>query len=123
MTVEELLAANHIKLLSTKSGRYEVICPQCSAKRKTVNQKKPVLGVTINGDTVHWGCNHCNWKGPEKGATNGAGDTRSLNGAHHNEHSKAASKPAISTQPKHGPKPKVDYIIDWNHPEAEFIYT
>jgi hypothetical protein len=34
-----------------------------------------VLGVTIDGDTVHWGCNHCGWTGPEKGTgkSNGNG--------------------------------------------------
>jgi putative DNA primase/helicase len=27
-----------------------------------------VLGVTITAnDSVHWGCNHCSWTGPEKG--------------------------------------------------------
>jgi AAA domain len=68
VTVEQLLAANKISIPSTAPGRYETTCPRCSAGRKTTAHKKaPVLGVTIDAKGVMWGCNHCDWKGPEKG--------------------------------------------------------
>src|SRR5262249_5217942 len=39
------------------------------------HQNKKVLGVTIESDgSVHWGCNHCSWKGPEKGSGGGGGN-------------------------------------------------
>jgi RecA-family ATPase len=100
MTVEDLLAANNINLPSAASGRYYVTCPRCSAKRSRAHQKLKCLGVNINGDSVNWGCNHCSWTGPEQGATNGAGDTRS----------------------RQGPESKQNPIIDWDNPEGEFFY-
>jgi hypothetical protein len=71
-STEELLAKHGIKLTSTAPGRYYTICPRCSSSRTKAHQDNKVLGVTIedNGG-VHWGCNHCNWTGPEKGAGNG----------------------------------------------------
>src|SRR5262249_9177866 len=42
-------------------------CPKCSHERSKPHNK--VLGVTIEADdSVRWGCNHCQWTGPEKGA-------------------------------------------------------
>jgi hypothetical protein len=70
--ISELLSQHNIKLPSVQPGRYYVICPQCSAKRKKAHQKLKVLGVTVEIDKVFWGCNHCGWTGPEKGAR---GDT------------------------------------------------
>jgi hypothetical protein len=68
MTPAELLAQNDIKLENTAPGRYYTTCPKCSHKRNgAAHQKAEVLGVTINRDTVRWGCNHCGWTGPEKG--------------------------------------------------------
>jgi hypothetical protein len=68
MTAQELLAANGISLHSTAPGRYYTICPRCSHKRSKAHQKTRVLGITIEDDGgVRWGCNHCNWTGPEKG--------------------------------------------------------
>jgi hypothetical protein len=68
MTPQELLAANKIILESTASGRYYTTCPECSHQRSTdAHRKLKCLGVTIDGDRVHWGCNHCGWSGPGKG--------------------------------------------------------
>src|SRR5262245_36152472 len=69
MTPEELLRANGI--MRPKSGRYTT-CPRCSSTRKGAHKKLPCLGVTIDGDSARWGCNHCGWTGPEKGNGNGA---------------------------------------------------
>jgi hypothetical protein len=72
MTPHELLAAAGIALNSTAPGRYYTTCPQCSDTRNKKRDK--CLGVTIKSDdTVYWGCNHCNWTGPEKGAASGNG--------------------------------------------------
>jgi hypothetical protein len=74
---QELLNANGIRLDSYKSGRHYVTCPQCSHTRS--DKKAKVLGVTIEGDSVRWGCNHCGWTGPEKGgAARGNGHDRSF---------------------------------------------
>jgi hypothetical protein len=68
MTPQELLAANGIHLESYAPGRRYTVCPQCSQLRTgAAHQRAKVLGVTINGEGTHWGCNHCNWTGPEKG--------------------------------------------------------
>jgi hypothetical protein len=67
MTIAELLAKHGIKLESTAPGRYYTLCPQCSKDRSKQNAK--CLGVTIEPNaSVHWGCNHCSWTGPEKGS-------------------------------------------------------
>jgi hypothetical protein len=65
MSPAELLNANGIYLPSYKPGRYYITCPQCSHTRS--DKKAKVLGVTIEGDSARWGCNHCPWTGPEKG--------------------------------------------------------
>jgi putative DNA primase/helicase len=69
MTVAELLAKYGIKLESTAPGRYETTCPRCSAKRSTKEHRAAkVLGITIEADDkVRFGCNHCDFKGPNKG--------------------------------------------------------
>jgi putative DNA primase/helicase len=70
MTVAELLAKHGINLPSTAPGRHYTTCPHCSAGRASKEHRAAkVLGVTIEADGgVHWGCNHCSWTGPEKGA-------------------------------------------------------
>jgi hypothetical protein len=74
---QELLAAHGIRLESTAPGRYYTTCPQCSDTRSRAHRKAKVLGVTIENDgTAHWGCNHCAWTGPEKGAAGGNGQHR-----------------------------------------------
>jgi hypothetical protein len=75
MTPQDLLNANGITLESYAPGRYYTTCKKCSRNRSKAHQKAKCLGVTIKGDAVHWGCNHCNWTGPEKGSgkTNGQG--------------------------------------------------
>src|SRR5580704_9054804 len=47
---------------SSALGRYYAICPQCSHKRKKANQKLKCLGVTVDGQGVKFGCNHCGWR-------------------------------------------------------------
>jgi RecA-family ATPase len=45
-------------------SRYYAACPQCSAQRSTpAHRKAPVLGITIDTEGVHFGCNHCGWTG------------------------------------------------------------
>jgi putative DNA primase/helicase len=62
-TAAEILADYRISLESTAPGRYYVICPQCSHRRKPENQKLECLGITIDDVGVRFGCNHCPWKG------------------------------------------------------------
>jgi hypothetical protein len=63
-SVTEILSDNDIRgLPSEQNGRYYTTCPQCSAKRKFAHQKQKCLGVTITDKGVHFGCNHCDWKG------------------------------------------------------------
>src|SRR5215475_11194564 len=119
MNVEELLKDNGIRLKGTSSGRYYLTCPQCSASRSRAHQNLECLGITIKGDTVHWGCNHCGWKGPEKGATNGAGDTRKPNGTANGHYHKTSSS-SSSAPKREEPRSEDDYIIDWKNPQ-EFI--
>lgn len=66
MTVTELLTKHGIALADTKPGRHYTTCPKCSKGRKKPGAK--CLGVTIERDGAHWGCNHCGWTGPEKGS-------------------------------------------------------
>jgi hypothetical protein len=73
MSPHELLAAHGITLRSTAPGRYYTVCPKCSHTRTKAHQKAECLGVTIEGDSVRWGCNHCGWTGPEKGTGKGNG--------------------------------------------------
>lgn len=69
MTAAELLVKHGIRLPNTAPGRYYAPCPKCSRDRSKVHQESKCLGVTIESDdSVHWGCNHCGWKGPQKGA-------------------------------------------------------
>jgi hypothetical protein len=72
MNAQDLLHAHGIKLTIDKPGQYSSICPECSAKRKKEHRKLKVLGVLLkpNGRVV-WHCNHCGWRGPQKG-DNGA---------------------------------------------------
>jgi hypothetical protein len=73
MTPQELLNANGIYLESYDPGRHYTIC-RCSRDRTgAAHQRAKVLGVTIEGDSVRWGCNHCGWTGPEKGINQGNG--------------------------------------------------
>jgi hypothetical protein len=66
--IRELLDQHNIFPPSYDPGRYYLICPQCSSKRKPEHRKLKPLGVTITTDNrAFWGCNHCSWKGPQKG--------------------------------------------------------
>jgi hypothetical protein len=66
-TPDELLRENGISLDDVSPGRHYTTCPQCSSKRKHGHQRLECLGVTIEANgRVHWGCNHCDFKGPEK---------------------------------------------------------
>src|SRR5262249_28804134 len=78
MNTAELLAKSGMKLPSTAPGRYYTTCPKSSRERGKAHQENKVLGVSIESDdSVHWGCNHCGWSGPEKG-TGGNGQWRPL---------------------------------------------
>jgi putative DNA primase/helicase len=70
------LLANHgIELATSTPGRHYTTCPRCSKDRSKAHQGAKVLGITIEpNDSIHWGCNHCGWTGPEKG--NGARSTK-----------------------------------------------
>jgi Toprim domain len=61
----DILRNYRIVTASSAPGRYYAICPQCSHKRKAANQKFKCLGVTIDGEGVKFGCNHCSWIGGE----------------------------------------------------------
>jgi hypothetical protein len=74
MTPEELLLKHGIRLRSYEPGRYYTKCPKCSHKRSNEHRNSPALGVTIENGSAFWGCNHCNWTGPEKGSGNGSGN-------------------------------------------------
>src|SRR5215472_4126372 len=68
-TSENLLRAAGINLPSHQPGRHYTTCPKCSHARKPAHRATKCLGVTIHPDgSVSWGCNHCNWTGPEKGS-------------------------------------------------------
>ena len=76
-TAQETLSKHGIRLESTSPGRYYTTCPKCSHTRSREHQKNKVLGVTIGDDgSVRWGCNHCNWSGPEKGSGKGGNGAR-----------------------------------------------
>jgi putative DNA primase/helicase len=73
---ETILSANGIRLPDYKPGRRYTTCPQCSRDRKTpAHRNAECLGVTIEGNRVRWGCNHCSWTGPAKGNGNGGNGT------------------------------------------------
>jgi hypothetical protein len=75
-TAQELLRANRITLDSYAPGRYYTLCPKCSKERtKPGHKSAECLGVTIDASGARWGCNHCSWTGPEKGAA-GAGSRK-----------------------------------------------
>src|SRR5258708_23381697 len=75
MSIAEQLRQHGIDAANTAADRYYTICPQCSAKRKGSHQGIKVLGVTIEHDGAHWGCNHCGWTGAVKsGKANGRAD-------------------------------------------------
>ena len=73
-TATEILQKYDLHPASRQPGRYYTTCPQCSAGRSRAHQRSRVLGITIDGNGVRWGCNHCGWSGPEKGNGNGKGD-------------------------------------------------
>jgi hypothetical protein len=73
MTAAELLTAAGIVLPNLAPGRHYTTCPRCSHMRRKAKDK--CLGVTIDDDdSVRWGCNHCQWQGPEKGTGAKAGN-------------------------------------------------
>jgi hypothetical protein len=72
VTPQSLLNENNITLESYAPGRHYTTCPRCSATRSKANQRRKVLGVTIEaGDGMRWGCNHCGWTGPGSGGNGG----------------------------------------------------
>ena len=70
-TPEQLLSGHGIRLSSYSPGRYYTKRPECSRDRSTAaHRSAQCLGVTLEGDTVRFGCNHCGMTGPK---SNGAG--------------------------------------------------
>ena len=61
----EILAKYGIKTKDTQPGRYYTPCPRCSGERSQAHQKVPCLGITIDDQSVTFGCNHCGWTGGE----------------------------------------------------------
>jgi hypothetical protein len=61
--VIDTLRQQGIHLGRGAQGRHYTTCPECSPKRKAEHQRRPVLGVTVERDSAHWGCNHCGWTG------------------------------------------------------------
>ena len=62
-TADEILHEHGIAPPPPGKQRYYTTCPQCSANRSRAHQKAACLGVTVKGDGVTWGCNHCLWTG------------------------------------------------------------
>ena len=63
-SVTEILLRYNIRGLQTdRNGRYYTTCPRCSDTRLRHHKKLKCLGVTITDRGVHFGCNHCDWKG------------------------------------------------------------
>lgn len=49
-----------IDLPPDASGHVYTTCPKCSAERSTAaHRAQKCLGVTVDADPPHWGCNHC----------------------------------------------------------------
>ena len=66
---EDLLQAHHIALTDLSPGRHYTTCPECSSTRTNAHRTLKCLGITIEVDgRVRWGCSHCSWQGPQKGA-------------------------------------------------------
>ena len=74
-TADEILHEHGIAPPPPGKQRYYTTCPQCSAKRSRAHQKAACLGITVKGDGVKWGCNHCLWTGGAyyNGKINGPG--------------------------------------------------
>jgi hypothetical protein len=70
MIAQELLNYYGIKLADYRPGRHYAVCPRCSHERQTkAHQQLKCLGITIEPNGfAHFGCNHCGWAGPTKGA-------------------------------------------------------
>jgi hypothetical protein len=62
-TADEILREHGIAPPPPGKERYYTTCPQCSANRSRAHQRAACLGVTVKGDGVTWGCNHCLWTG------------------------------------------------------------
>ncbi len=66
MTADQILREHQIHLSEATAGRHYTACPKCSHARERSHQKLKCLGVTINGASVSWGCNHCGWTGGDR---------------------------------------------------------
>ena len=60
-TAADILREHGLHPPSDAPGRYYTTCPKCSAERSKPHQRSKVLGITIDGKGVRWGCNHCGW--------------------------------------------------------------
>jgi hypothetical protein len=75
--LDDILVNNDLHPSSTAPGRYYTICPRCSAERTGTNQRRKVLGITIDDNGVRWFCNHCGWHGGGHFNGRGTGQDRS----------------------------------------------
>lgn len=113
MNASELLHANSIRLPGYSPGRYYTLCPRCSHTRTPTNRKAKVLGVTIDQDgSVRWGCNHCNWTGPE--ANGGNPPPRITPGAVHHSYISEDGTPLRKVRRPKGTVPR----CTWQHLDA-----
>jgi hypothetical protein len=64
---EDLCRELGLRPPSYRPGRYYTTCPRCSTRRQHVHQSLKCLGITIEPDGVHAGCNHCGWTAGRRG--------------------------------------------------------
>jgi hypothetical protein len=43
--------------------RHYTTCPRCSSGRSRAHQSADCLGISTDAEGVHFGCNHCGWRG------------------------------------------------------------
>jgi hypothetical protein len=107
-TVAEILQQYDLHPASTRPSRYYTTCPKCSAGRAHAHQRSPCLGITIDGNGACWGCNHCGWSGPEKGAGNGKGDNIAATYDYHDADGTLLFQKVRKLHVKPGEKPLLD---------------
>jgi hypothetical protein len=62
-TASDILREYGLSAPPAGKDRYYTTCPNCSPGRSRAHQKARCLGITIDTEGVHFGCNHCGWRG------------------------------------------------------------
>jgi lipopolysaccharide/colanic/teichoic acid biosynthesis glycosyltransferase len=62
-TASDILRKYGLSAPPAGKDRYYTTCPNCSPGRSRAHQKARCLGITIDTEGVHFGCNHCGWRG------------------------------------------------------------